>query len=361
MGSEAILKLLGNSKIFAVAQVAPSLRVSIGEEFGMQPGALVTGKLVGALRALGFKAVFDTSTAADLVTMEETYEFIERKGKGERLPILTSCCPGFVSYIEHTHPELVDNLCSCKSPHEAMGALVKTYYAEKKKLKPENIAVVSIMPCIIKKAEAMRTELRFENVPHVDHVLTTVECANIMKERGIDLRKAKESEFDSLLGESTGAGNIFGVTGGVMESVLRLYAYINDKKMGKIEFKGVRGTRGFKEASVTFGKEKIKVGVINGLKNAAQVLNDPKILKKFSIIECMACYGGCVGGSGQPTTDIDKIEKRGEALYKIDLERKTRIASENPDVKKLYSDFLEKPASKKAKKIIHTHYHKFYG
>ncbi|MFH1240476.1 MAG: [Fe-Fe] hydrogenase large subunit C-terminal domain-containing protein [Candidatus Diapherotrites archaeon] len=360
MGFNAILKEQEIGNKILIAQVAPSIRVSIGEEFGMATGTIVTKKLVGALKKAGFHYVFDTATSADIVTLEETQEFIERKKNGGRLPIFTSCCPGFVSYIEHAHPEYVDNLCSCKSPQEVMGALIKTYFAERKNIDPKNIFVVSIMPCMIKKAEARRPELRFDRIPHVDKVLTTVECANFLKEKGIDLKKAEEKDFDSLLGKSTGAGNIFGATGGVMESVLRLYSSMKDKKMGKIEFKEVRGMDGVKEATVKIGNEKIKVAVINGLKNAAQILNDSEKLKEFAIIECMACAGGCVGGAGQPKTTIDKVDLRRKALYKVDSEKKERTSSENTAVKKLYSDYLEKPGSEKAKKLLHTKYLTFY-
>ncbi len=360
MGFEKVVEELDSKKKFLVVQTSPSMRVSIGEEFGYKPGKIVTGKLVGVLKELGFDAVFDTCTGADIVTMEETYEFLERKKKGGKLPIMTSCCPGFVSYIEHTHPEYVDNLCSCRSPQEVMGALIKTYFAQKKKLKPEDIYVVSVMPCIIKKAEAMRPELRVEGRRNVDKVLTTVELAGLLKQRGLDLKKAKESKFDSLLGESTGSANIFGATGGVLETVLRLAAKITGKTVGIIEFREVRGLEGIKEAEVRIGKEKIKVAVINGLRYASQLLNDAERVKEFGIIECMACFGGCVGGAGQPRTTLDIIEKRKDALYRIDKGKKKRIASENPSVKKLYKDFLGKPGSAKAKKLLHTTYHKFF-
>jgi len=360
MGFEKVVEELEAKEKFLVAQTAPSMRVSIGEEFGYRPGEIVTGKLAGALKELGFDAVFDTCTGADLVTMEETYEFLERKKKGERLPIMTSCCPGFVSYIEHTHPEYVDNLCSCRSPQEIMGALIKTYFAQKRKLKPKDIYVVSIMPCIIKKAEALRPELRVNGMKNVDKVLTTVELAQLLKARGIDLKKVKEADFDSLLGESTGSANIFGATGGVLETVLRLAAKITDKKVGVIEFREIRGMEGVKEAEVRIGKSKVKVAVINGLRYASQLLNDRERTKSFDIIECMACFGGCVGGAGQPRTTLDIIDARKEALYRIDRGKKQRIASENPSVKKLYKDFLGKPGSAKAKKLLHTHYHKFF-
>ncbi|MFH1779581.1 MAG: [Fe-Fe] hydrogenase large subunit C-terminal domain-containing protein [Candidatus Micrarchaeota archaeon] len=356
---ESLLSELRLENKFMVAQVAPALRVSIGEEFGLPAGTIVTGKLVGALKQIGFQKVFDTSTGADVVTVEEAHEFIERKEQG-RLPLLTSCCPGFVSYVEHTHPELVGNLCSVKSPHEVLGVLIKTYFAEKNDLKPEEICVVSIMPCVIKKAEALRHELSLNGVPHVDKVLTTVECAGLLKEAGVDLNSVKEEDFDELLGSSSGAGNIFGATGGVLESVLRLYASIKDKDFGVMDFEPARGLEGVKVAEVSIGNEVLRVAVVNSLRNAASILNDSDKLKSFHFIEVMACFGGCVGGAGQPSTTKEKIEARRKALYEIDLKKEKRVSSDNPAVKKLYEEFLIQPGSEKAKQLLYTTFHSAY-
>lgn len=354
MPYQKVVDALNDKEKYLIAQLAPAVRVSIGEEFGYSPGEIVTKKVVGALKEIGFQKVFDTSTSADIVTIEEAHELMLRKLHNGKLPLLTSCCPGFVSYIEHAHPELIENLCTAKSPMETMGTLIKTYYAELNGIDPNKIYVVGIMPCIIKKLEARKKENFLNGKEVVDHVITTVELAELLKEKKIDLKKVKEQEFDQILGESSGAGNIFGSTGGVMEAVLRLYSKAIDKPLGKIEFQQLRGLEGIKTAETKIGNEKIKVAVINGLRNASELLSNPKKLNEYTIIEGMACFGGCVGGAGQPNNTEEKIKKRKEALYKIDYLKTKNVASENLMVKKIYKEFIGKPGNEKAKKLLHT-------
>lgn len=351
-----VIEALKDRKKKVIVQAAPSIRASIGEMFGM-PGELVTGKLSSALRELGFYKVFDTDFAADLTTVEETHEFIERLGKGH-LPHLTSCCPAWIRFAEYYYPELLGNISTTKSPHMMMGSLIKTYYAEKEGINPEDIVVVSIMPCTAKKFEITRKETYVNGLPAVDIVLTTRELGRLLKAKGIYLDKMKDSVFDDPLGISSGGAAIYGVTGGVTENVLRSASFMLGKKLEKLEFECVRGFDGIKEAEIELDGKKIKIAVTSGLGNVRKLLDSMKNGKKYDAIELMACPGGCINGGGQPKSDDpDIVKKRASALFKQDQKLEFRIANENPGVKETYK-FLEKPLSKKAKAIIHTSYRK---
>ncbi len=341
-------------------QTAPAVRVALAEEFGLPAGEPVTGKLVTALKMLGFDAVFDTDFAADLTIMEEAHEIIERIKKNENLPILTSCCPGWVNFLEYQFPDLLNIPSTCKSPQQMFGAIAKTFYVEKIGIKPEDLTMVSIMPCLAKKYEARRDEFTRNNVPDVDYVITTRELIHMIKEAGIDFASLEDSEFDSPLGESTGAGVIFGASGGVLEAALRTVSFLlTGKNLDKIDFKEVRGLEGIKEAVVEIAGIKLDVVVTSGLGNARKILE--KIQsgeKKYHAIEIMACPGGCVNGGGQPYKHghMELVKQRMEGLYKEDGNKKIRRSHENPSIQKLYKDYLGEPGSHKAHELLHTHY-----
>ena len=349
---------------YVIVQTAPAVRVALGEEFGMPIGTNVTGKMVTALRKLGFDKVFDTNTAADLTIMEEGTEFLERLEKGDNLPMITSCSPGWIKYIEMNYPENLNHLSSCKSPHEMYGAILKTYYAEKENIDPKKIVVVSIMPCVGKKFEAQREELSNNNMQDVDIVLTTRELARMIKQGNIEFVELEDSAFDAPMGEATGAGAIFGTTGGVMEAALRTVAeVVTGKELGKIEFEAVRGEDGIKRATVKIGDKEVKAVVAHGLGNAQQIMEEIRSGKAdYQFVEIMACPGGCVMGGGQPIKSsktrmsVDVRAKRAEALYTIDEKSVIRKSHENPVIQKLYKDYLEKPGSHKAHELLHTHY-----
>lgn len=364
---DEVLNALDDPEKFVVVQTAPSIRVTIGEAFGMPVGTVVTGKLAAALRRLGFDRVFSTDFAADLTIMEETHEFLKRLEKGERLPLISSCSPGWVKFCEHFFPEFLDNLSTCKSPQEMMGALVKTYFAEREGIDPAKIVVVSVMPCTAKKFEAAREEMVINGRREVDYVLTTRELARMINQAGLDFANLPDENYDQPLGISSGAGNIFGGSGGLTEAVIRTaYALANpDGKELAIELKELRGVRGVKEAVVHLNKErKIKVAVAHGTRNARRLLDRVRQGEQIDFIEIMACPGGCIGGGGQPIFGLpDRRElspehrrKRAEALFKIDLSKKLRKAHENPALKKIYDDFLGHPLSEKAKELLHTSY-----
>jgi iron-only hydrogenase group A len=342
-----------------VFQVAPAISVSIGEEFGYEPGTELTGKMVSAIKRMGVDKVFDTTTTADLTVIEEASELIKRIESGEKLPLITSCSPGWVKYIEHFYPEFLDNVSSCRSPQEMLGSLIKTYYAAKQGLKPEDIFVVSVMPCTAKKFEIKRPEFFEGKVPYVDAVVTTRELARMIKLAGIDFRIIDDSTYDSFFDVASGAGKIFGSTGGVMEAAVRTaYNMITGKDMDKLEFEPVRGLKGIKEAEVDIDGLKLKVVAASGLANAAMILDklreDPDA---YQFIEIMACPGGCIAGGGQPRPQDEKIiAKRQEALYNIDRNESLRLAHENPVVKQLYKDFLIEPLGEKSHELLHTHY-----
>jgi NADH-quinone oxidoreductase subunit G len=353
---------LTNDKKYVIVQTAPAVRVALGEEFGAEPGTLVTGKMAAALRQLGFNAVFDTDFAADLTIMEEASEFIHRLQHGGKLPILTSCCPAWVKFFEHQFPDMLDIPSTCKSPHEMFGVIAKTYYAEKMGLDPKNIYVVSVMPCLAKKYEAARPELTQNEAPDVDTVITTRELAQMLKEANIDLMTLDDEEFDNPLGESTGAAVIFGTTGGVIEAALRTaYEWLTNETLEKVEFNDLRGFEGIKEATVNINGTDIKIAVAHGLGNARKLLEDIRAGKaEYHAIEIMACPGGCIGGGGQPYHhgDMEILRKRMEGIYKEDESKVIRKSHENPYIKKLYEEFLGEPYGEKAHELLHTHYTK---
>ena len=353
-------RALSNKKVHTVVQVAPAVRVAIGEMFGMDPGTISTPQLVSALKRLGFDGVFDTNFAADLTIMEEAHELIHRIKHGGRLPMLTSCCPAWVKFIEDQFPDLIDVPSSCKSPQTMLGAIAKTYYAEKIGIDPKDMKVISIMPCVAKKAESARPELSKENVFNVDYVLSTRELGHMIKEAGIEFQKLEGDEFDSILGESTGAGAIFGTTGGVIEAAVRTAKELmTGEPLEKIDFEELRGLQGVRKATITIGDMDLNIGIAHGLGNARKLLEDIQAGKsEFHAIEIMACPGGCIGGGGQPYHhgDSSVIEKRQEALYKIDKSMPRRKSHENRMVKKLYDEYLKHPYSDLAHEILHTSY-----
>ncbi|WP_089750347.1 MULTISPECIES: NADH-dependent [FeFe] hydrogenase, group A6 [unclassified Candidatus Frackibacter] len=357
--TEEVWEILNDEDKQVVVQVAPAVRVSLGEEFGLEPGTLVADKLVTACRRLGFDQVFDTVFGADLTIMEEGNELLARlEGEGP-LPMLTSCSSGWIKYIEHFHSDFLPNLSSCKSPQQMFGAMAKSYYAETENINREDIVVVSIMPCTAKKFEAARTEMEVDGVRDVDHVITTREFAKMIKMAGIDFVNLPGEEFDAPLGITTGAGDIFGVTGGVMEAALRtVYEEVTGDELAKLKLTDVRGFDGVREASIELNGQEIKVAIINGLNNANEVLEAVKNGKKeYHFIEVMGCPGGCVGGGGQPIPTNDEIiAKRGAGLYSIDDKKKIRKSHQNPVINKIYNDYLKEPGSKKAHHLLHTTY-----
>ena len=349
-----------------IVQTAPAVRVALGEEFGMPIGTNVVGKMVTALKRLGFDRVFDTNTGADLTIMEEANEFIERFTKNDNLPMITSCSPGWVKYIEMNYPELLPHLSSCKSPHEMFGAILKTYYAKREGLNPEKIYVVSVMPCIAKKFERQRPEMMEDNLYDVDNVITTRELARMIKQANIEFEKLEDSNFDSPMGEASGAGAIFGTTGGVMEAALRTAQdTLTGKDLPKIDFEQVRGGDGIKRATINIAGKDINVVAASGLANARTILEEIKSGKaNYQFVEIMACPGGCIMGGGQPIksskvrAEVDVRKLRADALYTIDERSIVRKSHENPVMKKLYKDFLEKPGSEMAERLLHTTYTK---
>ncbi|MCT4562851.1 MAG: NADH-dependent [FeFe] hydrogenase, group A6 [Maledivibacter sp.] len=358
--TDKVWEALNDPDKYVVVQTAPAIRVAIGELFGMEPGTIVTGKLATALRRMGFDAVFDTDFAADLTIMEEASELIHRLEHGGTLPMLTSCCPAWVKFIEHQFPELLDIPSTCKSPHIMMGTVVKTYYAEKMGIDPEKLVVVSVMPCIAKKAEAKRPELTKDENDNVDIVVTTREFGYMLKEAGIDFVNLPDSDFDNPLGESTGASVIFGTTGGVIEAAIRTaYDWMTGEDLEKVDFTQLRGMEGIREATVKINDMDIKIGIAHGLGNARRLLEDIRDGKShYHAIEIMACPGGCIGGGGQPYHhgNDEIVKKRQQAIYKEDKSKKLRKSHENPEIIKLYEEYLGKPYGHKAHELLHTHY-----
>lgn len=349
---------------YVVVQTAPAVRAALGEEFGNPIGTDVTGKMVTALRMLGFDKVFDTNTGADLTIMEEGTELIDRIRGGGVLPLITSCSPGWVKFCEHNFPELIPNLSTCKSPHEMLGAIIKSYYAEKNGIDPDKIVVVSVMPCTAKKFESQRPELAVDGRADVDFVITTRELARMIKSIGIDFNSIGDGNFDDPLGQSTGAGLIFGTTGGVMEAALRTVAdIINGVSSDSIDYMEVRGIEeGIKIAEVKIADLNVRAAVAHGLGNARKLMERVKAGEHFDFIEIMACPGGCINGGGQPlqVSDVrnwvDFKEKRAKALYKGDREKFIRKSHNNPAIKKLYKEYLGMAGGMKAHKLLHTHY-----
>ena len=353
------------SKVF-VFITAPATRVSLAEVFGQPEGTICTQHVVGALRSLGADYVFDATFGADLTIMEEANEFIQRLTQGGTLPMITSCSPGWVKYIEMNYPELLPHLSSCKSPHEMFGAILKSYYASKAGIDPSKMFVVSVMPCIAKKFERQREEMKNEELDNVDAVLTTRELARMIKQANIDFVELSDSEFDDPMGEATGAGAIFGTTGGVMEAALRTaFETITGEEIKKLDFDAVRGEEEIKKATIKIGDKDVKVAVAHGLANAQKIMEEIKSGKAdYQFVEVMACPGGCVMGGGQPIktskqrSEYDIRKLRADCLYTIDEKSTIRKSHENPTIKKLYKEFLEKPGSHKAHELLHTTYHK---
>jgi NADH-quinone oxidoreductase subunit G/NADP-reducing hydrogenase subunit HndD len=344
---------------FTVVQTAPATRIALGEALGMPPGEIVTGKMVSALRALGFDAVFDTDFTADLTIMEEGFELIHRVKEGGVLPQLTSCSPGWIKFIEHFYPQLLPNLSSCKSPQQMFGALAKTYYAEQAGVDPAKMVSVSIMPCTAKKYEAARPEMNDSGYQDVDYVLTTRELAKMIKEKGINFADLPESEYDDPLGESTGAAVIFGATGGVMEAALRTaYEVLTDSKLEDLDITAVRGMEGVREATIMVGDLPVKAAVAHGLTNAAQVLDRIAAGEgDWHFVEIMCCPGGCLGGGGQPIPTSPEIRKqRAAAIYQADREMPIRRSHENPSITAIYERFLGEPLGEKSHHLLHTKY-----
>ncbi len=345
---------------YTIVQVAPAVRATLGEEYNMPLGTDVTGKMVTGLRRLGFKKVFDTNFAADLTIWEEANELIHRITNNEPLPMFTSCCPGWVKYIETNYPDLLKYVSSCKSPHEMEGAVLKTYYAKKLGINPNDVFVVSVMPCTVKKFEASRSELSEHSLPDVDAVITTRELVRFFEVAGIDFEDLNDGKFDDPLGESTGAAAIFGASGGVMEAALRTaYHSLTGEHLENMELSAIRGAEGVKEASIDINGTVINVAVVNGIGNVPEVLNDLRNgTSKYHFIEVMACPGGCINGGGQPIHQkTDKVIQRMKTLYEIDKKSSHRRSYENESIKTLYKEFFVEPGSHVSHEILHTSYH----
>lgn len=356
---KSVSAALGNKNKYTVVQVAPAVRATLGEEYHMPLGSDVTGKIVSGLRRLGFNKVFDTNFAADLTIWEEGNELIQRLKEGGRLPMFTSCCPGWVKYAEQEHGDLMEHVSTCKSPHEMEGAILKTYYARKMGINPDDVFVVSIMPCTVKKYESSRPELAEEANPDVDAVLTTRELVRFFNMAGIDFDDLPDDQFDNPLGESTGAAAIFGTSGGVMEAALRhAYHELTGEHLEALELEDVRKMDGVKELSVDVNGTILNVAVINGIGHIGPIMEQVRNGEsKYHFIEVMSCPGGCINGGGQPIhAKIDKIKKRTKVLYDIDKKSENRRSYENESVKTLYKEFLKEPGSHTAHEILHTTY-----
>jgi len=344
-----------------VVQEAPAIRAQLGEEFGLPPGTLVTGRMITALRRLGFDRVFDTNFTADLTIIEEGHELLERVKTGRALPMITSCSPGWIKFVEHFYPELLPNLSTCKSPQQMFGALAKTYYAEKEGIDPADIFVVSVMPCTAKKYEASRPEMNDSGFRDVDVVLTTRELGRMLRQAGIDLKDLPDGDYDAPMGEYSGAGTIFGATGGVMEAALRtVYAVVTGKNLPDLNIGAVRGLDGIKQAGIGIGElGEVRAAVAHGLGNARTVMDQVAAGQTdYHFVEIMACPGGCVGGGGQPLPATnEKRRLRADALYRDDGEvQHLRQSHENPSIKTLYDEFLKEPLGEKSHHLLHTHY-----
>ena len=363
--AELVWRALNDPKKHVIVQTAPAIRAAIGEGFGLEPGTPCTGKMVTALRRMGFHKIFDTDFAADLTIMEEATELMHRIKDGGPLPLITSCSPGWVNFMEKFYPELIPNASTCRSPMQMLSAIIKTYYAEKSGIDPKDIFVVAIMPCAAKKYEMNRPEHFLNGIQLTDAVLTTRELNWMIKSYGIDFTHLPDGEFDSPLGESTGASVIFGTTGGVLEAALRTAAaWITGKPLQDVEFAQVRAVEGLRESTLQVGDLKLSIAVSNGLVNAKKILDAiVSGTKHYDVVEIMACPGGCIGGGGQPypprgytILDRNLFAKRASALYSIDKQKKVRCSHENEAIKKLYTEFLGEPGSDVAHKLLHTHY-----
>ena len=364
--TDRLMDDLCNPDKIVIAQPAPAVRVALGEEFGMAPGSIVTGKLVTALRYLGFTKVFDTDFAADLTIMEEGAEILKRLkahlagDRNVKLPIMTSCCPAWVNFYEHNYPDLLDYPSSAKSPAQMFGAVAKTWWCEKRNIDPSKVVVVSIMPCLAKKYECEREEFAVTGSPDVDYSISTRELARLIKRANIRFDELPETDFDTPLGESSGAGAIFGATGGVMEAALRtVYELHTGKTLPKLEFNEVRGLEGIKEAVIDLDGFPLKVCVAHTLSNARKLMDRLRKGKlDYHVVEVMACPGGCIGGAGQPYHhgNIETLKARSAAVYREDEGKPVRMSHKNPDIIKLYEDFLGEPLSERSEQLLHTHY-----
>ncbi|MGE5399706.1 MAG: NADH-dependent [FeFe] hydrogenase, group A6 [Ignavibacteriales bacterium] len=350
---------LNDKTKFTIAQVAPAVRATVGEEYNMPLGSNATGQLVTGLRRLGFDRVFDTNFAADLTIMEEGTELVNRIKNNKKLPMFTSCCPGWVKYLEQNRPQLLEHVSTCKSPHEMLGAVSKTYYAKKMGIDPKDIFVVSVMPCTVKKFESGRPELSETHQQDVDAVVTTRELVRFFKMAGIDFSDLPEDKFDNPLGESTGAAVIFGTSGGVMEAALRTaYHILTGSELETLEFEDIRGLQGIKETVVKINDLELNIAVVNGIGNIGPILDEiEKGESKYDFVEVMSCPGGCINGGGQPIHNKpEKVQKRIKALYEIDNKMNCRKSHENEAVKTIYKEFFKEPNSHKAHEILHTEY-----
>jgi len=358
---DQVMAALNDPTKTVVVQHAPAVSVTIAEELGMKPGSDIDGQMVAALRRIGFKNVFDTSFAADLTIMEEGSELVQRVQTGGVLPMLTSCSPGWIKFIEQFYPDLIPNVSTCKSPQQMMGALIKSFWADRENLAPKDIVSVSIMPCTAKKFEAGRPEMGRNYVPDVDYVLTTREFGRMIRMLGIDVTMLEPERADTPFGERTTAGKLFGASGGVMEAAVRTAHYlITGTELKELKIEPLRGATGSKELRATIGSLEVGAAVVSGLGNARQLLDQVRAGRKdLHFIEIMTCPGGCVGGGGQPIgTDLKAVVARMKVLYQIDKDEEVRVSHKNRQVLRIYDEFLGKPLSKKSHELLHTHYHK---
>jgi iron-only hydrogenase group A len=356
-----VITALADPKKFVVVQHAPAVSVSLAEEFGIQPGQDVDGKMVAALRRIGFNRVFDTSFTADLTIMEEASELAHRISTGGALPMFTSCSPGWIKFLEQFYPEFIPNLSTCKSPQQMMGAIIKSYFAKNESLDPQQIVSVSIMPCTAKKFECGRPEMAPDHVPDVDYVLTTRELGQLLRTFGIDMLALDPETPDTPFGERSSAGKIFGASGGVMEAAVRTACYLlTGEELAKPEIQPLRGMKGAKEIRTKIGELEVGAAVVSGLGNARKLLEEIKAGRKdLQFIEVMTCPGGCINGGGQPIGgNADAARSRMQALYKIDQNDKLRVSHKNPWVTRLYDEFLVKPLGEKSHRLLHTHYNR---
>jgi NADH-quinone oxidoreductase subunit G/NADP-reducing hydrogenase subunit HndD len=356
---EEVIAALADPEKFVVVQHAPAVSVSLAEEFGVEPGQDVDGKMVAALRRIGFKKVFDTSFTADLTIMEEASELAQRISSGGPLPMFTSCSPGWIKFIEQFYPELLPNVSTCKSPQQMMGAIIKSYFAEREKIDPNKIVSVSIMPCTAKKFECNRPEMAPSNVPDVDYVLTTREAGQLLRTFGIDLLAMNPEAADTPFGEHSSAGKIFGASGGVMEAAVRTANYmLTGQELPKLDIQPLRGFKGSKEIHTKIGELEVGAAVVSGLGNARKLLEEIVAGRKdLQFIEVMTCPGGCINGGGQPIgANVNAARSRMQALYKIDQNDNLRVSHKNASVKRLYDEYLVKPLGEKSHALLHTHY-----
>jgi iron-only hydrogenase group A len=354
-----VIDALNDPDKFVVVQHAPSISVTIAEEFDLDPGKDVCGAMTAALRTLGFDRVFDTSFSADLTIMEEASELVHRIQSGGVLPMMTSCSPGWVKYVEQFHPTLIPNLSSCKSPQMMMGALIKSFYAESQGIDPKKIFSVSIMPCTAKKFEAERPEMGRHGIADIDAVLTTRELARLIKQFGVNLTDMEPQSADNPFGTRSTAGKLFGGSGGVMEAALRTaHFFLTGKELEELKVTPVRGLEGIKEAKLTINGIEVGIAVASGLGNAGKLMEQIKAGRKdLHFIEIMTCPGGCIAGGGQPIkTDLESVKARMKTLYKLDSQETLRTSHSNPDIKRLYAEYLEKPLSHKSHELLHTVY-----